>query len=99
MGVIYRPPEQDAREFCTELDILLQTISKNNKVCTLLGDYNFDLMKHQCHQITSEFWILCMLLYLTDFFNIIIKLHRSQRLNYAIIYRDIIKLFAIDVRC
>ena len=55
VGVIYRPPEQNVNDFCVELEQLLSDISKNNKFCALLGDWNLDLMKHGRHKLTAEF--------------------------------------------
>ena len=55
VGVIYRPPEKNVLEFCDELDQLLMTISANNKLCVLLGDWNLDIMKHDRHSSTAEF--------------------------------------------
>ena len=56
VGVIYRLPEKNVLEFCDELDQLLMTISANNKLCVLLGDWNLDIMKHDCHSSTAEFF-------------------------------------------
>jgi endonuclease/exonuclease/phosphatase family metal-dependent hydrolase len=33
----------------------MTTISKENKLCYLMGDFNLDLMKYHCHHFTSEF--------------------------------------------
>ena len=55
VGIIYRPPEQNIIDFNAELDRLLFVISKNNKECILLGDWNIDLIKHNCHRQTAEF--------------------------------------------
>lgn len=56
--MIYRPPEKNVREFCEELDRLLMTISVNNKLCVLLGDWNLDVMKHDRHSSTAEFLVI-----------------------------------------
>lgn len=56
--MIYRPPEKNVREFCEELDRLLMTISVNNKLCILLGDWNLDVMKHDRHSSTAEFLVI-----------------------------------------
>ena len=39
-GVIYRPPNQNVDEFLTMTNELLIKISKENKVCYLMGDFN-----------------------------------------------------------
>jgi hypothetical protein len=54
VGVVYRPPHQ-VNEFVKSTDILMTTISKENKLCYLMGDFNLDLMKYHCHHFTSEF--------------------------------------------
>ena len=37
------------------LDSLLACISKENKICHVLGDWNLDLINHHCHETTGEF--------------------------------------------
>ena len=37
------------------LDSLLASISKENKICYVLGDWNLDLINHHCHETTGEF--------------------------------------------
>ena len=54
-GVIYRPPNQNVDEFFTTTNELLSKISKENKVCYLMGDFNLNLMNHQSHSVTGEF--------------------------------------------
>ena len=54
-GVIYRPPNQNVDEFLTMTNELLSKISKENKVCYLMGDFNLNLMNHQSHSVTGEF--------------------------------------------
>ena len=34
---------------------LLSKISKENKICYLMGDFNLNLMNHQSHSPTGEF--------------------------------------------
>ena len=51
---IIRQKERNIIEFCEELDRLLMTISVNNKLCVLLGDWNVDVMKHDRHSSTTE---------------------------------------------
>ena len=55
VGIIYRPPNQNPRDFISDLDHLLSKISKANKLCYILGDFNLNLMNPNCHQPTSEF--------------------------------------------
>ena len=54
-GVIYRPPNQNVDEFLTMTNELLSKISKENKICYLMGDFNLNLMNHQSHSATGEF--------------------------------------------
>ena len=55
VGIINRQPEQSILEFNTELDRLLSIISKSDKACILLVDWNLDLIRHHCHRQTAEF--------------------------------------------
>ena len=54
-GVIYRPPNHNVDEFLTMTNELLSKISKENKICYLMGDFNLNLMNHQSHSATGEF--------------------------------------------
>ena len=54
-GVIYRPPNHNVDEFLTMTNELLSKISKENKICYLMGDFNLNLMNHQSHSVTGEF--------------------------------------------
>jgi hypothetical protein len=54
--IVYRPPHQLVNEYVKHTDILMTTISKENKLCYLMGYFNLDLiMKYHCHQFISEF--------------------------------------------
>lgn len=55
IGVIYRPPNQCPQDFINNLDQLIANISKENKACYIMADWNLDLMKHHCHETTGEF--------------------------------------------
>ena len=52
---MYRPPNQNLQDFIDGLDSFLVRISKENKACFLMADWNLDLMKHHKHDKTSEF--------------------------------------------
>ena len=54
-GVIYRPPSQNVADFIANLNILIGKISKENKYCYIMGDFNLNLLNEQLHQLTSEF--------------------------------------------
>ncbi|MFZ2538187.1 MAG: endonuclease/exonuclease/phosphatase family protein, partial [Oscillospiraceae bacterium] len=45
VGVIYRPPGTDVNKFLTSFSALLEKISKENRPCYLMGDYNIDLIR------------------------------------------------------
>ena len=38
-----------------ELNRILSTISKDNKKCYLMGDFNLDLLRYEEHAVTQEF--------------------------------------------
>ena len=54
VGVVYRPPNSNLRDFMNSLDSLLASVSKENKICYVLGDWNLDLINHHCHDTTGE---------------------------------------------
>ena len=58
IGVIYRPPATDVRSFNIQLDVYLDKIRKENKICYLLGDFNINLLNHDTHNLTGEFYDL-----------------------------------------
>ena len=55
VGTIYRPPSQNFSVFIDELNNVLSIISKDNKNCYLMGDFNF-IQKHRIS------WTLCSLI-------------------------------------
>ena len=55
VGIIYRPPSQNAIDFVQYIHLLMTKISKENKLVYLMGDFNLNLLNHHCHQPTSEF--------------------------------------------
>lgn len=55
IGIVYRPPNQNIDEFVKNTNTLMAKISKLNKTCYLMGDWNLNLMNHISHQLTSEF--------------------------------------------
>jgi len=60
VGVVHRSPNQNLQDFMNSLDSLLASISKENKICYVLGDWNLDLINHHCHETTGEFLeIMC----------------------------------------
>ena len=70
VGVVYRPPNQKLQNFMNSLDLLLASISKENKICYVVGDWNLDLIKHHCHKSTGE---LLEIMYSRMFFPLITR--------------------------
>ena len=76
VGVVYRPPNQKLQNFMNSLDLLLASISKENKICYVVGDWNLDLIKHHCHKSTGEF---LEIMYSRMFFSVD---HTSDKVNF-----------------
>lgn len=55
VGTIYRPPSQNLSEFNEIFARLLNIITKENKCCYLMGDFNLNLLKQSSHAPTDEF--------------------------------------------
>ena len=55
VGVIYRPPNMDVNLFLNTFNETLGKISKENKICHLMGDFNLNLMNYQNHTVTGNF--------------------------------------------
>ncbi|XP_068757218.1 uncharacterized protein [Montipora capricornis] len=55
VGIVYRPPNQGVDEFLTKINESLGKISRENKICFLLGDFNINLMNYQHHHSTGQF--------------------------------------------
>ena len=55
LGLMYRIPGTSAANFNDKLNISLQKISLENKICQLMGDLNLDLLKQDRHHDTSAF--------------------------------------------
>lgn len=54
-GCVYRPPDADIDSFNDSIINTLDQISKEGKMCYILGDYNIDLFKAQTHTATLDF--------------------------------------------
>ena len=55
VGIIYRTPDADVRNFCDYLVNILESLKPHNQSCYIMGDYDIDLLKHSTHNPTSEF--------------------------------------------
>ena len=55
IAVIYRMPNTSLDIFNDRVTSILNTITRENKLCYFLGDLNIDLLKHENHSPTSDF--------------------------------------------
>ena len=55
VGIIYRTPDADVRNFCDHLVNIIEILKPHNQSCYIMGNYNIDLLKHSTHNPTSEF--------------------------------------------
>ena len=53
IGLVYRPPNSTLIKFIEILNDILAEIS--HMPCYIMGDYNIDLLKHECHPPTERF--------------------------------------------
>ena len=49
IGVIYRPPDKDMRQFNDLISDILSVIKSEGKSCFLFGDYNINLLNTESH--------------------------------------------------
>ena len=55
VGVIYRPPDRNLDLFLQQFNELMSKISRENKICYIMGDFNLNLMNRQSSPKTGEF--------------------------------------------
>ena len=55
IGVIYRPPNTDINCFNESLNVILDKLKNENKLCFLMGDYNINLLNSDKRNPTSDF--------------------------------------------
>ena len=55
VGIMYRLPNQRIDDFVTTNNELLDKISRENKICFLMGDFNVNLMNYHHHHLTGQF--------------------------------------------
>ena len=55
VGIIYRPHNQRIDDFVTINNELLDKISRENKICFLMRDFNVNLMNYHRHHLTGQF--------------------------------------------
>ena len=45
VGVAYRRPGTDFQDFYNNLNNVIDIVSRENKICNIVGDFNLDLLK------------------------------------------------------
>ena len=55
VGTIYRPPNQNLEAFLDKFNSIISIISKDNKHCYLMGDFNLNLLHYDNHIPTQQF--------------------------------------------
>ena len=55
IGIVYKPPNTDVDAFKDCLNVLLDSVKKQNKYSFILGDYNINLLNADKHAPTSDF--------------------------------------------
>ena len=58
IGSVYRPPGAEIKTFHEKLKLILEVVTRENKLCYLMGDYNIDLLNCQSHILTGDFFDL-----------------------------------------
>ena len=53
--VIYRPPNTNVDAFVSKHYEIVQKLSRENKLCYIMGDFNLTLLNHGNHLATGEF--------------------------------------------
>ncbi len=55
VGIVYRPLSKNVNDFIYTLNMLMGIISKESKICYLMGDFNINILNHYHHSVTGEF--------------------------------------------
>ena len=59
IGIIYRPPNQNANSFLSKYNDIIGKNSNENKTCYrpiyIMGDFNLNLLNYDSHSLTCEF--------------------------------------------
>ena len=58
VGTMYRPPGADMKYFNDKMSIPFRDLRKENKICYLIGDFNINLLNHDSHCLTCDFYDL-----------------------------------------
>jgi hypothetical protein len=59
VGSVYRPPNQNLVSFINEFNKILSIITKDNKQCYVMGDFNLDFFIMITMYLHKNLWILC----------------------------------------
>ena len=54
-GIFYRHPHGNVDAFLNHINMIIESIQRENKYCVLLGDFNLDLPKFESHPDTDSF--------------------------------------------
>lgn len=54
-GVVYIHPNGNVDAFVNHVNMIVESIHRENKYCVLLGDFNLDLLKFELHPDTDSF--------------------------------------------
>ena len=55
VGVVYKAPNSDSSTFNELLETCVTNLAKESKLCYLVGDFNYDLLKYSSHPATGDF--------------------------------------------
>ena len=55
VGCIYKPPDTSVSDFNNSINNILSTISFENKLTYLMGDFNINILNTESHQPTEDF--------------------------------------------
>ena len=55
IGTVYRPPSANLHAFLESFQQLLDRVTRDNKMCYIMGDFNLDLLNTDLHSATNEF--------------------------------------------
>ena len=55
IGIIYRLTNQSVDGFVTNFNEILVKVSRENKICYIMGDFNLNLLNHQTLNASEEF--------------------------------------------
>ena len=56
ISVIYRPPNTDTRLFTENINIVLNIIKRENKICYFMGYYNINILNYDSHSATAQLY-------------------------------------------